>query len=57
MLELFKVGAHGRVQLEDLVREGDFFTAEKEDDGVIVLSPVKVNTTGGKRTTAPVDVV
>lgn len=49
MLELYKVGTRGRIALEDLVAEGEFYSAEKEADGTVVLSPVKVNTTGGKR--------
>jgi len=56
VLTLYKVGARGRVQLEDLATEGDFYTAEVEltsDDrvptGRIILSPVQVKTTSAKR--------
>lgn len=50
MLTLYKVGTRGRVQLEDLAVEGDFYQATKDDEGTITLSPVQVATTGGKRT-------
>jgi len=49
VLTLYKVGTRGRVQLDNLADEGDFYTAEKADDGTITLSPVQVATTGGKR--------
>lgn len=54
-LSLYKVGSNGRVALGALATEGDFYTAEKEDDGTIVLSPVEVNTTTAKRTTGEQD--
>lgn len=52
MLTLYKVGTRGRVQLEDLATEGDFYQATKDDEGTITLSPVQVATTGTKRTLA-----
>jgi hypothetical protein len=57
VLSLYKVGTRGRVQLEGIATEGDFYTVEKEDDGTIVLSPVQVNTTSAKRTTEETPVV
>lgn len=55
MLTLYKVGTRGRIALEDLVTDGDFYTAEKDEDGKVVLSPVQVNTTGGKKATGQGD--
>jgi hypothetical protein len=54
-LQLYKVGAHGRIQLDGIATEGDHYTAEKEDDGTIVLSPVEVNTTTTKRAAVTTD--
>lgn len=54
-LSLYKVGSNGRIALGDHAKEGDFYTAEKEDDGTIVLSLVEVNTTTTKRTTGEQD--
>lgn len=55
MYTFYKVGARGRVQLEDIATEGDYYTVEKDEDGVIVLTPVEVKTTGGKRATTDPD--
>lgn len=52
VLNLYVVGANGRVQLGDLAAKGDFYTAEKDTDGSITLMPVRVNTTSTKRTPA-----
>jgi hypothetical protein len=52
VLTLYKVGTRGRVQLDDLATEGDFYMVAKDEEGVIVLSPVQVATTGTKRTVA-----
>lgn len=53
MLTLYKVGTNGRIQLgATFATEGDFYTVEKNEDGVITLSPVSVQTTSAKRTLA-----
>ncbi len=50
MLTLYKVGTNGRIQLgSDLAKADDFYTASKDEDGTIVLSPVQVNTTTTRR--------
>jgi hypothetical protein len=52
VLKLYKVGGRGRVQLEDLATEGDYYQVTKDDEGTITLSPVQVIATGTKRTLA-----
>lgn len=55
LLNLYKVGTNGRIKLGDLASNGDFYTAEKDDEGVITLSPVQVNTTSSKGATGAED--
>jgi hypothetical protein len=51
--QLYKVGAHGRIALGDLVKEGDHYSAdlEKDDDGneTVVLTKVDVITASATR--------
>lgn len=54
-LTLYKVGARGRVQLDGHATDGDFYTVAKDEDGVITLSPVDVQTTSTKRTASDTD--
>lgn len=51
-LTLYRVDGRGRLNLDGIVTEGvEFYTATKDDDGIITLGPVKVATTAIKRTT------
>lgn len=42
-LDLYSVTASGRVSLGDLVAGVQFLTAEKAADGVVTLTPVRIN--------------
>jgi hypothetical protein len=55
-LQLFKVGANGRIALTGIAKEGDHFTAETAQDGAIILTPVEVVTTSTKRPATDEDV-
>lgn len=49
-LTLYRVDARGRLNLAGVVADGvEYYTATKNDNGTIVLSPVKVATTAVKR--------
>lgn len=49
-LQLYKVGASGRVALGQLAQDVEFFQAEKDDDtGVITLTPIRVVAPTGRR--------
>lgn len=58
-LVLRKVDARGRVNLENIVAPGvEFYVADAQDDGTILLKPVTVASTTAKRPAeqaAPVD--
>lgn len=56
-LTLYRVDGRGRLNLDGIVSDGvEFYTADKDDDGVITLNPVKVATTAIKRTTDAPDI-
>lgn len=43
-LNLYEVGANGRILLGEIAQKGDFYDVDKDDEsGLITLSPVKIN--------------
>lgn len=49
-LELFKVGASGRIALGDLLDGVEYAQAEKNVDGTIIISPVRIRPATGRNT-------